>query len=109
MLDNIDKLYHYTDSYGLLGILENEVIWANDLLFQNDYHEFLQGFLLLQKILQENPMENELGLFMQVINKSFDEQVLRDIVGNFHIISFSTVADSLDLWRGYSKSNHSIV
>jgi hypothetical protein len=34
-----DRLYHYTDARGLLGILESRKLWASDVRLLNDARE----------------------------------------------------------------------
>jgi hypothetical protein len=38
-----DRLYHYTDAAGLIGIVERQVLWATDAEFLNDAQELRFG------------------------------------------------------------------
>ena len=37
------RLYHYTDSGGLKGIVENRVLWSTIVYYFNDAREFNHG------------------------------------------------------------------
>lgn len=48
LLNNVNmKLYHYTDSAALIGILEHKKLWLNDVNFMNDSNELFDAVHIL--------------------------------------------------------------
>jgi hypothetical protein len=43
-----DKVYHYTNQSGLLGIIENQELWATIIHFLNDSSEFRIAFKMIE-------------------------------------------------------------
>ena len=42
---------HYTSQLGLMGIISNEVLWATNIKFLNDEHEFQHALDLIREII----------------------------------------------------------
>jgi hypothetical protein len=42
---------HYTTATSLIGILEHEVLWATNIKFLNDEHEFQHALDLARKVI----------------------------------------------------------
>ncbi|EKF9993546.1 DUF2971 domain-containing protein [Vibrio cholerae] len=107
------KLYHYTDAYGLIGILQNRSLWATDINFLNDSMEFEAGISALKQYcnLQISNI-NAHNLSTQL------EDSLTDLYNNIHsiieknlrnrnnyIISFTSKKDNLRQWMSYCPPN----
>lgn len=96
-----DKLYHYTDLSGLLGIIDTKGFWATNYQFLNDKEEIIYGKKRCQKILEEmknQPLKAEQKQFLADLWKSIqlDDQ---DVFS----VSFCSKPDLLSQWRGYSQ------
>ena len=48
------KLYHYTNIYGALGIINSQTLWATHYGFLNDPEERSYGFRLLDNFLDQH-------------------------------------------------------
>jgi len=97
-----DRLYHYTDQKGLLGILENRTIWATDIFYQNDSSEFVYGKNIFYERIKVSLKEKYKKIppnFLELVEKAieyFDNPVFT--------ISFSEERISLNQYRSYSSS-----
>ena len=114
------SLYHYTDANGLLGILNNNSLWATHIHFLNDIKELHSGVERLNLFLeQEKKMVNELITDNELLDlhpalrflcTSYD-QTINDL--NFllnekidiYIISFTDKKDNLRQWMSYCPPN----
>lgn len=47
-------IYHYTDSYGLLGLIESGSIWATHVSRLNDSSEYHHGAKLVTDFVRDN-------------------------------------------------------
>jgi hypothetical protein len=94
------RLYHYTDSSGLLGINRECGLWASDLRYVNDASELKEAakvfFDILKMRIEEFP-----ELLREVISWLDEDVWLRWEDTAVYAISFSEVGDSLGHWRGY--------
>jgi len=89
-------LYHYTDQKGLLGIIENECLWATHSQFLNDLSEYRIVFDALQKKIRTERTDDWAVLQSRFLRA-------RQMKG-FFVSSFSHEKqdDSLTMWRGYA-------
>ncbi|RFU62207.1 DUF2971 domain-containing protein [Bacillus sp. V59.32b] len=97
----IEKVYHYTDLHGLLGIMNLNGFWATNYNFLNDKKEILHGIEICKEIINKYKKSGikERGVkFLDKVDKllSFDDQ-------DIFIVSFCSNPDLLSQWRGYSK------
>ncbi len=126
-------IYHYTTQDGLLGIIGNEgeepAIWATNIFYLNDSHEFNLAIDLAHKEVekkmpeyehylnaQSNPIDNNgsivslsdvnnaIAAILSVID-SFYSRTINEYV---YVCSFSADdGNSLNLWRGYNRGGAS--
>jgi len=47
------KLYHYTSTEGLLGILRNRQLWASNVLYLNDATELVDSVRIIRSLLED--------------------------------------------------------
>lgn len=100
MADN-KKLYHYTSSAGLIGILEHGKIWASEIRFLNDMQEFSRALQLIQdlnmKILRSEGSQDQFTFprLQELLN------LPRHIITGLFVTSFSEEGNHLGQWRGY--------
>ena len=102
---------HYTTQNGLMGIISSEIIWATNIKFLNDEHEFLHALNLINEIIPTAKITSEYrdhSIFTKYIEdleknlKTLDDYVSESIF----IISFSEETDLLRQWRGYCPENN---
>lgn len=95
------RLYHYSDTCALMGMVENEELWATNAGFLNDEQELHWSATVFSEALAAvKPLnEGEDRLITQLggaANRRFDEQ-------NYYLVSFSEQRDDLPQWHGYGK------
>jgi len=92
-----ERLGHYTDAGGALGILRNGAIWASHIRFLNDAREFAHAVEIARRYVQDlermasGPFPLRTSLLAQ----------LEAMPGNTFVASFSVGAERLSQWRGY--------
>lgn len=112
----LDIIYHYTDTYGLLGILEHKELWATDALLQNDTQELKSGRLELAAMLNEqgrslaNVADDAVRSCGEVMQSA--AETLRggfppegEPYANVYVACFCQNGDLLSQWRGYAKGS----
>lgn len=87
-------IYHYTDSYGLLGLIESGSIWATHVSRLNDSSEYHHGAKLVTDFVRDNMPHSSKSL----VEKALSEFKRADI----YIACYSTKHDLLSQWRSYS-------
>lgn len=103
-LSDNDFLYHYTTPNGLIGIVENRILWATDVFYLNDSEEFALGIQIAR-----NYMEKKLADTGD--NDSINgrlEWLLNELkrIGplgkrSVYVSSLSEEDDQLSQWRAY--------
>lgn len=98
------NLYHYTTPQGLVGILENQKLWATEYSFLNDASELNYGMTLsielLEKEIQKDSNDTLDKYLLLVKNAMENKQEIND----FYITSFSEHKDLLSQWKGYGQN-----
>ncbi|MEC3651400.1 DUF2971 domain-containing protein [Bacillus subtilis] len=99
-------LYHYTNIYGLEGILKNKEFWVSNASFLNDKTEIRYTLALSREILlklcEERQIdESEYLSFFEVFVKSRLEEISLE----YYLLSFCTNPDSNLLWSNYSNND----
>jgi hypothetical protein len=92
------SVYHYTDAYGLIGILEKSRLWASALLGLNDPTELTYG---VERVLEEmadwrpGPVKESVLQFLGpgVV------QLVKDVT---FVVCGSTDGNALSQWRSYA-------
>ena len=100
------SLYHYTSIQGILGILRSGVIWASHIAYLNDHSEFNHAIEIARDFLGKNmkTSSGELSIFYEFLHHMLPPKVLR-LPSSLYVASFSSIRDSLPLWRGYCSDN----
>lgn len=88
-------IYHYTNSSGLLGILNSGQVWATHVSRLNDKTEYNLGLSLVESLALNCPTR-----LPKLVEKALEEVVSRDT----YISCFSGSRDLLSQWRAYSGS-----
>lgn len=97
-------LYHYTSGNGLLGIISSDSLWATNIHFMNDAHEFNHFIKILY-----NEIESQFVYLGDCCSDQWKEEWYDAILSNInnydlkdtHVVCFSERGDSLSQWRGY--------
>lgn len=98
-MNKTSKLYHYTTSEGLIGIIKNRSIWATNIFYLNDSEEFMRGINIARQICDSiNDPENKKIRFQKDLSYI---GVSKNI--STYVCSFSEVGDQLSQWRAYCK------
>lgn len=99
---SVDRVWHYTDAAGAIGLITSSEVWATSISFLNDTEEFAHGIHVLEEQLslvlesrhvhpaQKRFMENA----VQLARSSTD-------VSPLYVFCASEEPDSLSQWRGY--------
>ncbi len=102
---------HYTTTAGLLGIVKEELLWATNIKFLNDEHEFVHALEMIKDIIakQKIPMPER-------VRPTFEEYIVEvkeqlESLDNYRAetvftLSFSEQIDLLSQWRGYCPNNN---
>jgi len=102
---------HYTSPAGLLGILTREVLWATNIKFLNDAHEFQHGLELIKEILPTSKnatAKSPNPLFIEFVTRVSHQLDMLDLYRSDSVFTFafSEKIDLLSQWRGYCPSNN---
>lgn len=105
------ELFHYTDTHGLMGIINSRSLWATDINFLNDSDEFHAGVKTLTAFCQTEALRTAQSTdpVMQAATRLYE--ILPGIIQNnltnrdLYITSFSSQGDSLRQWMSYSPQN----
>lgn len=94
-------LYHYTTPQGLLGILQNDSIWATKIHYLNDASEYQLALdiaaVVLQRLLKEEHSRNTRRKIKCLLDNL---RVIEHM--NVCVCSFSAHRDVLSQWRAYA-------
>lgn len=100
-----NKLYHYTNLNGLIGILENSEIWLSNMYFLNDKNEFELGLRFVVEQLEAYKggfsVLKPTKYFIEALEKAIDFIKEKD---SPYILSMTTNNDLLSQWRGYTNN-----
>ncbi|MBF4494627.1 DUF2971 domain-containing protein [Flavobacterium sp. MR2016-29] len=100
-----NKLFHYTNLNGLIGILDNSEIWLSNMYFLNDKNEFELGlrFVIEQLEIYKGGFSvlKPTKYFIEALEKAIDFIKEKD---SPYILSMTTNNDLLSQWRGYTDN-----
>jgi hypothetical protein len=96
-------LYHYTDGYGLKGILESGRIWFTDYRHLNDPSELTHGIELAQDVAREcgSRADGRVRLFLECFADMFRHDNFSGRL-EFFIASFSRARNDL-VFRSHQR------
>ncbi|WP_158212200.1 DUF2971 domain-containing protein [Sphingomonas dokdonensis] len=93
------RLFHYTDTNALMGMVENKEIWATNASYLNDEQELVWGTKVFCEALDAAKAKNDREVDLLGRMKSAADLSKSGL--SFYIASFSEEADDLTQWRGY--------
>ncbi len=101
--ENTDLVFHYTNLTTLIGIVENQCLWATDLYFLNDRNEYKHGMNIIENVMESIKTEENKHILhaVSVVIKEISEV-------NRYVICFSKEGDSLSQWRAYANNGSGI-
>jgi len=102
---------HYTSLSGLMGIVKDEIIWATNIKFLNDEHEFQHALDLIKDIISRSKITSDhrnYSLHKEYVNHITERLDSLDANQSDSIFtfSFSEETDLLSQWRGYCPANN---
>jgi hypothetical protein len=94
-------LYHYTNSAGMRGIVEGDLLWLTHFRFLNDYSERAWGYQVLFERIRERfkdvddaDFRNGIEKLIEIISQNYDLLAA-------HVFCLSAERNSLNQWRYY--------
>ena len=113
-----NRLFHYTNATSLLGIIQNNCLWATNIRFLNDFSELQAGldftedhlFSLVEEGLKNKKIEIDpetISAIKEIINRvlSFTKDNFTKLF-NLYVTSFTSRADSAYHWEAYCNQGH---
>ncbi|MEM8579269.1 MAG: DUF2971 domain-containing protein [Pseudomonadota bacterium] len=95
---NRPVLHHYTDFYGLSGIVRSKSIWCTKIQHLNDSKELVDGFDNLIRACKQRSEFSAIHAELPEVTRRFGQL-------NLFVASFSDAADTLSQWRGYAGNS----
>lgn len=98
-----DRLFHYTDAAGLIGILTDECFWATETSYLNDKREIEHAKNSLWQVaysLPRNALADRYSPDEKELLDEFVERAKKSRPG-VCVVSFSEEQDKLSQWRAY--------
>lgn len=102
-----NKLFHYTDLNGLIGILSNKGFWLSDARYLNDAEELYNGASLSISLISSALQKNRFNQFNLILQNTLENLKLEKYPGHY-ICSFSLIGDSLEQWRAYANNENGV-
>lgn len=102
-----DRLTHYTDLHGLMGVIDAGGFWLSDHRFLNDSEEFENGRRLTLGLLDRLMKRIRYRLFRPVL-EGVREHLATYQEDAYFIGSFSQAEDSLEQWRAYGRDGQGV-
>ncbi|WP_421205984.1 DUF2971 domain-containing protein [Aeromonas sp. 601027] len=98
------QLFHYTNTTGLIGILESSRIWATHFSYLNDASEFSYGISLLEEIVNTKIQSTQDPIIVSFLKRTLDR--VKNLNGSleYYISCFCARDDLLSQWRGYTDA-----
>jgi hypothetical protein len=100
-----DILHHYTDAWGLKGIIESGTVRATHIAYMNDASEYLHAVnLLSDQIFEEKKVrtnKDQLALLEKITAPVANTKP--EHVAPYFVACFSEKENSLNQWRAYAR------
>jgi Protein of unknown function (DUF2971) len=98
-----DLVFHYTNLSALIGIIENQCLWATSLHSLNDRNEYKHGIDIVKEAIESiRTEENKSILHAISVVLNQDSEVDR------YVVCLSKNGDSLSQWRAYGNNGSGI-
>lgn len=104
-----NRAWHYTSGAGLVGIFNSKAIWATQIQYLNDRHEYLFVYQVAARLVTALfEFRDEWAVRSPKLADAIERRIVsvagsheRNSPPSIFVISFSTVQDSLSQWRAY--------
>lgn len=106
-ISKTDKLVHYTNLDGLMGIIESGGFWLSDIRFLNDSEEYENGRIFVKNKVEEFLGFDEFECLKEIFEGALEKLQL-PLERTYYICSFSENEDSLEQWRAYSNGKEGL-
>lgn len=98
-----DLVFHYANLSALIGIVENQCLWATNLYFLNDRNEYKHGINIVKDAI-ESIKSDENRHVLHAISVVLDE--ISEV--DKYVACLSKNGDSLSQWRAYGNNGSGI-
>lgn len=98
-----DILYHYTDASGLLGMIQNNEIWATDSRYLNDRTELIYAEQLALELVTQHSKSPRYRRSSDFLAKCIESIGNYGVEDSSCLFCMSAHPDSLSQWRGYAQ------
>lgn len=96
------NIYHYTNSVGLMGILNTKSLWATDVWYMNDTGEATYAAETITRFIASCAPESvDMQSFCFYVKKLLSEEGWADASPRSYIACLSENGDQLSQWRSY--------
>lgn len=100
-----DDLWHYTNSAGIIGILQSQKLWATSLDSLNDSMELDQGIEIIHRVMSEI----DKSMYYSTGEKNYLRHLVENVSdarqeSSLYVFCASLKNDSLSQWRAYGGS-----
>lgn len=101
--ESSELVFHYTNLSALIGIIENQCIWATNLYFLNDRNEYKHGINIIQEVMESIKTDENKSILHAIT------VVLNEISEvDRYVACFSKEGDSLSQWRAYADNGSGV-
>jgi hypothetical protein len=107
-VSNVPILHHYTDAYGLHGVITSNSLWATAAQFSNDLSEIEYAASVAAEVIPETwGRRKTLSSWEQLLVDHVTDLVATPFhtFGQPFIISFCEKEDLLSQWQGYGRKS----
>ncbi|MEM7445099.1 MAG: DUF2971 domain-containing protein [Pseudomonadota bacterium] len=102
-ISDAQKVYHYTNTEALIGIVSDHGFWMTHHAYLNDYSEYLHGKEMAIDVLNALLKKDRFSKFSEIIEGTVENLANSDDLA-YYITSFTRERDSLEQWRAYGKT-----
>ena len=100
-----ELVWHYTNTAGVIGILEHCELWASSAMLLNDLSEIKLGTRLIRDAFERSGITLGEGAAFLYAGWRIDATERIDKVLQTYVLSASQDGDSLSMWRGYAAGD----
>jgi Protein of unknown function (DUF2971) len=95
-------IYHYTNSSGLMGILNSKSLWATDVWYMNDTGEATYAIETITRFIEScTPESEEMRSLCFYVKKILNNEGWSEASPRHYISCLSENGDQLSQWRSY--------
>jgi len=95
-------LYHYTSANGLVGMLQDNRLWATNASYLNDFSELLYAQELAYKILDDHRSYGNGPALEAFLTEAMKE--VKNPSYDVYVVCFCAKKDQLSQWRAYGNA-----